>query len=123
MLRVAQGKQRNGGVEPRSVVDASLTPSAASPSCCPGTWPTRLSPSLRLPENHYDLPRVAEDFVHRVGRTGRAASRGMASTFAAPSEAHALKKIQRTLAINTRKYRVRPNSGTVRQAAPSFAAS
>jgi ATP-dependent RNA helicase RhlE len=55
---------------------------------------------------NYDLPREAEDFV-RVGRTGRAASHGVASTFAAPEEKHALKKIERTLAINTRTYRVR----------------
>lgn len=72
---------------------------------------------------NYDLPREAEDFMHRVGRTGRAASHGVASTFAAPDEAHALKKIERTLAINTRKYRVRPNSGADRHAARSFAAS
>lgn len=58
---------------------------------------------------NYDLPREAEDFVHRVGRTGRAASHGVASTFAAPDETHALKRIERTLAISTTKYRVRPN--------------
>jgi ATP-dependent RNA helicase RhlE len=63
---------------------------------------------------NYDLPREAEDFVHRVGRTGRAASHGVASTFAAPDEAHALKKIERTLAINTKKYRVRPNPAACR---------
>ena len=66
---------------------------------------------------NYDLPREAEDFVHRVGRTGRAASHGVASTFAAPDEAHALKKIERILAINTTKYRVRPNNGKVSQVA------
>jgi len=71
---------------------------------------------------NYDLPREAEDFVHRVGRTGRAASHGVASTFAAPDEAHALKKIERTLAINTRKYRVRPNPGTDGQEARSIVA-
>jgi ATP-dependent RNA helicase RhlE len=57
---------------------------------------------------NYDLPREAEDFVHRVGRTGRAASRGVASTFAAPDETHALKKIERTLTVTSTKYRVRP---------------
>ena len=56
---------------------------------------------------NYDLPREAEDFVHRVGRTGRAARRGMASTFAAPDETHALKKIERTLTVTSTKYRVR----------------
>ena len=72
---------------------------------------------------NYDLPREAEDFVHRVGRTGRAASHGMASTFAAPDEAHALKKIERTLAIHTTKYRVRPNPAAFLDAARSVAAS
>ena len=72
---------------------------------------------------NYDLPREAEDFVHRVGRTGRAASHGVASTFAAPDEAHALKKIERTLAISTKKYRVRPNPEARGQAVRSFAAS
>jgi ATP-dependent RNA helicase RhlE len=64
---------------------------------------------------NYDLPKEAEDFVHRVGRTGRAASSGVASTFAAPDEAHALKKIERTLTVNSTKYRVRPNTATVGQ--------
>ena len=71
---------------------------------------------------NYDLPREAEDFVHRVGRTGRAASHGVASTFAAPDEAHALRKIERTLAINTKRYRVRPNPAACRQPAGAFAA-
>ncbi len=57
---------------------------------------------------NYDLPKEAEDFVHRVGRTGRAASHGVASTFAAPDEAHALKKIERTLTVTSTKYRIRP---------------
>lgn len=56
---------------------------------------------------NFDLPREAEDFVHRVGRTGRASSRGLASTFVAPDETKTLRKIERTLAITTRKYRVR----------------
>lgn len=66
---------------------------------------------------NYDLPREAEDFVHRVGRTGRAQSRGVASTFAAPDETHALKKIERILTINSTKYRVRPNPANVMQVA------
>jgi ATP-dependent RNA helicase RhlE len=56
---------------------------------------------------NYDLPKEAEDFVHRVGRTGRASSHGMASTFASPDEAKALRKIERTLAVTPAKYRVR----------------
>lgn len=56
---------------------------------------------------NYDMPKEAEDFVHRVGRTGRASSLGVASTFAAPDEINALRKIEHTLAISTKKFRVR----------------
>ena len=66
---------------------------------------------------NFDLPREAEDFVHRVGRTGRASARGVASTFAAPDERHALKKIERILAISPAKYRVRPNERAYAQTA------
>ena len=59
---------------------------------------------------NFDLPREAEDFVHRVGRTGRASSHGVASTFAAPGEARALKQIERSLSVTPTKYRVRPNN-------------
>jgi len=58
---------------------------------------------------NFDMPKEAEDFVHRVGRTGRASARGVASTFAAPDETSTLRRMERTLAITTRKYRVRPN--------------
>jgi ATP-dependent RNA helicase RhlE len=66
---------------------------------------------------NFDLPKEAEDFVHRVGRTGRASSRGLASTFVAPDEAKMLRKIERTLAISTRKYRVRSSAGEQSQVA------
>jgi ATP-dependent RNA helicase RhlE len=56
---------------------------------------------------NYDMPKEAEDYVHRVGRTGRASARGMASTFAAPDETHELRKIERRLAITPRIFRVR----------------
>ena len=59
---------------------------------------------------NFDLPREAEDFVHRVGRTGRASSRGVASTFAAPDETRALTRIERSLSVTPRRYRVRPNN-------------
>lgn len=56
---------------------------------------------------NYDVPKQAEDFVHRVGRTGRASARGIASTFAAPAERGELKKIERTLSIQMKRFRVR----------------
>jgi ATP-dependent RNA helicase RhlE len=56
---------------------------------------------------NFDLPKVAEDFVHRVGRTGRASARGVASTFAVPDERNDLRKIERALSIQMRHFRVR----------------
>jgi ATP-dependent RNA helicase RhlE len=60
---------------------------------------------------NFDMPKVAEDFVHRVGRTGRAAARGVASTFAAPAELNELRKLERTLSIQTKRFRVRAIEG------------
>jgi ATP-dependent RNA helicase RhlE len=56
---------------------------------------------------NYDLPKVAEDFVHRVGRTGRASAKGIASTFAGPTERNDLRKIERALSIRMTHFRVR----------------
>jgi len=55
---------------------------------------------------NFDMPKMAEDFVHRVGRTGRASAHGIASTFAGPAERADLKKIERTLSITTKHFRV-----------------
>jgi ATP-dependent RNA helicase RhlE len=59
---------------------------------------------------NYDMPKQAEDFVHRVGRTGRASLRGVASTFAMPDELGDLKKIERTLKVQMKRFRVRSAS-------------
>lgn len=44
---------------------------------------------------NYDLPDVAETYVHRIGRTGRAGNTGMALTFCAQDEQGLLKDIQK----------------------------
>lgn len=56
---------------------------------------------------NYDMPKLAEDFVHRIGRTGRASAHGIASTFAMPEERGELKKIERVLSVQMKRYRVR----------------
>jgi ATP-dependent RNA helicase RhlE len=56
---------------------------------------------------NYDMPKIAEDFVHRVGRTGRASRSGVASTFASPEEKGDLRKIERALRINMQRFRVK----------------
>lgn len=43
---------------------------------------------------NFDLPHQAEDYVHRIGRTGRAGAKGVALSFAAPKEKHLVHKIE-----------------------------
>ena len=44
---------------------------------------------------NYDLPEVAETYVHRIGRTGRAGNTGIALSFCAEEEKTYLRDIQR----------------------------
>ncbi|MDD2300607.1 MAG: C-terminal helicase domain-containing protein, partial [Fermentimonas sp.] len=44
---------------------------------------------------NYDLPDVAETYVHRIGRTGRAGKTGTALSFCAPDERVMLNDIQK----------------------------
>jgi ATP-dependent RNA helicase RhlE len=46
---------------------------------------------------NYDVPQQAEDYVHRIGRTGRAASEGDAFTFMAPDEIAMVRTIERVI--------------------------
>jgi ATP-dependent RNA helicase RhlE len=48
---------------------------------------------------NYDLPNASEDFVHRIGRTGRAGAKGVATTFVMPQEKHDARKLERELKI------------------------
>jgi ATP-dependent RNA helicase RhlE len=43
---------------------------------------------------NYDLPDEAENYVHRIGRTGRAGKEGHAVTLATPSQSHDIKRIE-----------------------------
>ena len=44
---------------------------------------------------NFDLPKFAEDYVHRIGRTGRAGLSGIAISFAGAKEIPLLKRIER----------------------------
>jgi ATP-dependent RNA helicase RhlE len=55
---------------------------------------------------NYDVPKMAEDFIHRVGRTGRAGSQGCASTIAAGSEVMELRQIERELRLRIERTRI-----------------
>ena len=46
---------------------------------------------------NYDVPQQPEDYVHRIGRTGRAASSGDAYTFMAPDEIAMVRSIERVI--------------------------
>ena len=46
---------------------------------------------------NYDLPEIAENFIHRVGRTGRAGEHGIASTLFTRDQRSELFQLERTL--------------------------
>ena len=48
---------------------------------------------------NYDVPKMAEDFIHRVGRTGRAGLQGRASILAAGAEVLELHQIESALKL------------------------
>jgi ATP-dependent RNA helicase RhlE len=48
---------------------------------------------------NYDMPEIAENFIHRVGRTGRAGEHGVASTLFAKEQRSELFQLERTLGI------------------------
>lgn len=49
---------------------------------------------------NYDLPNVAENYVHRIGRTARAGRSGQAVAFCAPDEMSQLRAIQKLVGKN-----------------------
>jgi len=46
---------------------------------------------------NYELPRSPKDYIHRIGRTGRAESSGEAISFISPEEQHHFKIIQKKM--------------------------
>jgi ATP-dependent RNA helicase RhlE len=58
---------------------------------------------------NFDFPHIVEDYVHRIGRTGRAQAIGDAISFVSPEEMSDLKKLERFI-----------NRGLVRKKAEGF---
>ncbi len=48
---------------------------------------------------NFDVPVIYEDYVHRIGRTGRAGNTGEAITFANPAEAMHIEKIEKIIRV------------------------
>jgi ATP-dependent RNA helicase RhlE len=59
---------------------------------------------------NYDLPKMAEDFIHRVGRTGRAGSQGRASSLVTGVEVLELRSIERTLGLRIERKQADPSA-------------
>jgi len=63
---------------------------------------------------NYDVPAAPEDYVHRVGRTGRAGNEGKAITMVAPVDELSLRAIERLTGQSVK--RVVPNGFGATQA-------
>ena len=59
---------------------------------------------------NYDLPELAENFIHRVGRTGRAGKRGVASTLYRRDEFQEFLQLERTLGIHMERMQLNLDS-------------
>src|SRR5579863_6800287 len=60
---------------------------------------------------NYDLPDIAENFIHRVGRTGRAGGHGVASTLFGREQRSELMVLERTLGIKMERMRAEGDPG------------
>jgi ATP-dependent RNA helicase RhlE len=67
---------------------------------------------------NYDLPDIAENFIHRVGRTGRAGEHGVASTLFLREQRTELFQLERTLGIKIEKKTADLGDRKVRQTVP-----
>jgi len=48
---------------------------------------------------NFDMPREADEYVHRIGRTGRAGREGVAFSFVTPKERDRVRRIERTTKV------------------------
>lgn len=59
-------------------------------------------PALKIVIN-FDIPHVKGDYIHRIGRTGRAGSDGVAITLLCPEEENSLKDVEKVLKRKIRR--------------------
>jgi ATP-dependent RNA helicase RhlE len=69
---------------------------------------------------NYDVPQQPEDYVHRIGRTGRAAATGDAFTFMSPDEIAMVRTIERVIGQQIPRISVQGyDFGSVAEAEPA----
>ncbi|HLM00618.1 MAG TPA: helicase-related protein, partial [Pyrinomonadaceae bacterium] len=71
---------------------------------------------------NYDVPEAPQDYVHRVGRTGRAGNQGQAITLMSPIEEFAMRDIERLTEQKVRRV-VLPDFGGAAAATTATTAS
>ncbi|HET7183549.1 MAG TPA: helicase-related protein, partial [Terriglobales bacterium] len=67
---------------------------------------------------NYDLPTLPEDFIHRVGRTGRAGALGRASTLVSPAEVLEPRNIERVLKLRIQRGEIKDDIAAERSSRP-----
>ena len=67
---------------------------------------------------NYYLPTLPEDFIHRVGRTGRAGALGRASTLVSPAETLELRNIERVLKLRIQRREINGDISVERSSRP-----
>lgn len=68
---------------------------------------------------NYDVPRDAEDYIHRVGRTARAETTGVALTFINPEDQRKFKSIEKLIGNEVKKLDIPEHLGPALQYNPS----
>lgn len=64
---------------------------------------------------NYELPRSPADYLHRIGRTGRAGKKGIAVTLLCEEEYHHMRIIEKKMGINP----VYRDSGSIKDTSPN----
>lgn len=70
---------------------------------------------------NYDIPGNPEDYIHRIGRTGRAGSEGFAYTFVCPDEKSALRDVERFMKSRIEPYALENFAYVAEKSAPAAA--
>ena len=67
---------------------------------------------------NYELPQLAEDLIHRVGRTGRIGAAGIASVFVTHQDRAEFRNLERTLGLNIQRMTVEADLEIEERSAP-----